>query len=119
MVARVTLKLPNRLWVLADSWRQLDNWLYSRPKRKDMMKDDEREYRYEERGGDFLLKCWHDGRETTTRGHYHERPAWLDPILAVAKINGSAKRVKEPPPDFICWFRTTASGALTEFIELE
>lgn len=116
MVARVTLKLPNRLWVLLDSKRQLDNWM---DKRKDTMKDDEREYRYEERGGDFLLKCWHDGRETTTRGHYHERPEWLAPILAVAKINGAAKRVKEPPPDCICWFRTTASGALTEFIELE
>ena len=116
MVAMVTLKLPNRHLAMLDANRQLDNWL---GRRKDTMKDEEREYRYEERDGDFLLKCWHDGRETTTRGHYHERPAWLEPILAVAKINGSAKRVKEPPPDFICWFRTTASGALTEFIELE
>jgi len=111
-----TLKIRAKYWVMLDASRQIDNWCH---RRKDTMKDEEREYRYEERDGEFLLKCWHDGRETTTRGHYHERPAWLEPILAVAKINGSAKRVKEPPPDFICWFRTTASGALTEFIELE
>ncbi len=117
MAKTMTIRVTG--WGMLDAQRQLDNWMYSRPKRKDTMKDEEREYRYEERDGGFLLKCWHDGRETTTRGHYHERPAWLEPILAVAKINGSAKRVKEPPPDFICWFRTTASGALTEFIELE
>jgi len=77
-----------------------------------------REYRYQRSGTDFILQCWNDGRETTTRGDLTHRPQWLVDILHVAKAGGHMQAPKEPPPDEIVWFRTTQTGDLITFLEL-
>ena len=83
-----------------------------------MSKTDEREYRYEERCGDYTLKRWCDGVETTWRGEVSQRPEWLERILNTATVGGHLKRVNQPPPDAIVWFTTDADNNLKTFLEL-
>lgn len=78
----------------------------------------EREYRYEERDDMYHLKCWCDGVETTWRGEFYSRPAWIRPILDTARIGGHLKRVCQPPPDAIVWFTTDLDNNLKTFLEL-
>lgn len=83
-----------------------------------MTTPNEREYRYEERNGDYHLKCWHDGVETTWRGGISERPDWVTRILDTAAVGGHLKRVNQPPPDAIVWFTTDLDNNLLTFLEL-
>lgn len=83
-----------------------------------MPNQDEREYRYEERCAAYLLKCWHDGVETTWRGDVDQRPEWLERILVTAKVGGHLKRISQPPPDAIVWFTTDNDNNLKSFLEL-
>ena len=78
----------------------------------------EREYRYEERCGDYTLKRWQDGEETTWRGEVSHAPEWVKQILATAKVGGHLKRVNQPPPDAIVWFTTDLDNNLLTFLEL-
>jgi len=78
----------------------------------------EREYRYEERNGEFALKCWQDGRETAWRGEMYSRPPWLVEIINVARVGGHLVCLREPPPDAIVWFKTDAHNQLKSFLEL-
>jgi len=78
----------------------------------------EREYRYEERNGEFALKCWQDGRETSWRGELLSRPPWLVSIVDVAVVGGHLVRLREPPPDAIVWFTTDVHNQLKSFLEL-
>lgn len=83
-----------------------------------MQQTHDREYRYEERDGTFSLKCWHEGRETLTRGQLGAEPEWLKSILATAVVGGHLKRVYAPPPDAIVWFTTDLNNNLNTFLEL-
>ena len=47
------------------------------------------------------------------------RPSWLLPIINVGLMGGHAKRVPEPPPNLIMWFRTHADGSLHSYIDFE
>jgi hypothetical protein len=78
----------------------------------------EREYRYEERDIAYVLKCWHDGTETTWRGDVDTRPEWLERIVDTATVGGHLKRVSQPPPDSIVWFTTDLDNNLQSFLEL-
>ena len=78
----------------------------------------EREYRYEERNGEYLLKCWQEGNETSWRGELDSRPEWLKRILTTAVVGGHLKRVHQPPPDAIVWFTTDLNDNLLTFLEL-
>lgn len=82
------------------------------------MTEDHHEYRYEQRGDEFALRCWHNGVERHTRGLVSMSPAWLVNILVIAKVAGAIPKIKEPPPDLILWFRTDDNHNLIEFIEL-
>ena len=93
--------------------RQLSN-----TRHKPMQQPDEREYRYEERYGEYTLKCWHDGVETSWRGDMDTRPEWLERILVTAAVGGHLKRVSQPPPDSIVWFTTDLDNNLQSFLEL-
>lgn len=77
-----------------------------------------REYRYEERHGEFALKCWQDGRETAWRGEMSSRPPWLVGVVNVAKVGGHLHAVPYPPPDAILWFTTDEHNQLESFLEL-
>lgn len=79
----------------------------------------EYEFRYERRGDTYILRRWHNGTEKSERGLTATPPAWLAPILDVAKVSGHLKATVEPPPDEILWFRTDDKGNLTTFIDLE
>lgn len=83
-----------------------------------MTTPNEREYRYEERFGQYLLKCWQDGNEVSWRGDSGEEPQWLKDILNVALVGGHLKRVSQPPPDAIVWFTTDLNNNLISFLEL-
>lgn len=83
-----------------------------------MQQTNDREYRYEERHGHYLLKCWHDGVETSWRGYVDQRPEWLERILNTAAVGGHLKRVHQPPPDAIVWFTTDLDNNLITFLEL-
>jgi hypothetical protein len=83
-----------------------------------MTTPDEREYRYEERHDAYMLKCWHDGVETTWRGELDTQPEWLKCILTAATVGGHLKRVPHPPPDAIVWFTTDLDKNLLTFLEL-
>lgn len=77
------------------------------------------EYRYEQRGPEFTLRCWHNGDQFFSRGYDHEMPQWLKSILDTAKVAGAIPKIKEPPPDIILWFRTDKDHNLVEFIEMK
>ena len=83
-----------------------------------MYQTNEREYRYEERDGDYLLKCWWNGVETVMRGRIDERPEWVARIIDMAIVGGYLKRMVSPPPDAIVWFTTDLENNLTTFLEL-
>jgi hypothetical protein len=78
----------------------------------------EREYRYEERCGDYTLKCWQEGNEASWRGQISHAPEWLKHVLVTAKVGGHLKRVNQPPPDAIVWFTTDLDNNLLTFLEL-
>lgn len=82
------------------------------------MVDADFEYRYEQRGAEYALRCWHNGTEKSHRGDVANMPEWLKPILATAKVAGAIRPIKEPPPEIILWFRTDADHNLIEFIEM-
>lgn len=83
------------------------------------MNDDLHEYRYEQRGGEYTLRCWHNGTERTQRFDVAHMPEWLRAILDTARVAGAIKPIKEPPPEIILWFRTDDKYNLTEFIEMK
>lgn len=82
------------------------------------MHDDLHEYRFEQRGPEFALRCWHNGTERTQRGYVDDMPEWLASILATAKVAGAIRAIKQPPPEVILWFRTDDNHNLVEFIEM-
>lgn len=82
------------------------------------MNDDLHEFRYEQRGGDYRLRSWHNGTERAHTGFVDNMPEWLSAILATAKVAGAIKPIKEPPPEVILWFRTDDERNLVEFIEM-
>lgn len=83
-----------------------------------MQQTHEREYRYEERNGDYHLKRWHDGVETTWRGELYSRPEWLVHIINTAIVGSHLKVVQVPPPNAIVWFTTDLDNNLLTFLEL-
>jgi hypothetical protein len=101
-----------RDWDEEDMLRQLSNT------RKHMQQTNEREYRYEERYDEYMLKCWHDGVETSLRGSVNGRPEWLKSVIDTATVGGHLKRVPHPPPDAIVWFTTDLDNNLLTFLEL-
>lgn len=100
--------------ILADKIRLSDaDTLTTHP-----MNDDLHEYRYEQRGSEYRLRCWHNGTERTYSGLVDNMPEWLAAILATAKVAGAIRPIKEPPPETILWFRTDDKHNLIEFIEM-
>jgi hypothetical protein len=97
----------------ADAIRQIDNFYY-----KDPMNDELYEFRYESHYGEYKLKCWHDGKETTQHGAVDSQPEWLTGIVDVAKVAGHLKTPISPPPEVILWFNTDKNHTLINFIEL-
>jgi len=83
-----------------------------------MQQTEFREYRYEERFGAYVLKCWHGGTETSWRGDVGGQPEWLERILNAAVVGGHLKRIPQPPPDAIVWFTTDLNNNLLTFLEL-
>jgi hypothetical protein len=79
---------------------------------------DEHEFRYEERSGEFRLRCWSNGTEHTVTGLIDSSPAWLQAIVATSRVGGHMKYTNEPPPDCIVWFVTDADHNLLRFLEL-
>jgi hypothetical protein len=77
------------------------------------------EHRYEEAGGEWKLRTWRDGRETVAVGQMHTRPSWLLSIVNVGLMGGHAKRVPEPPPNLIMWFRTNPDNSLHSYIDFQ
>jgi hypothetical protein len=100
-------------WRDEDAARQYSNKRYPH-----MTTPNEREYRYEERYDEYMLKCWHDGVETSLRGYLDSRPEWLERIVNTAAVGGHLKRVPHPPPDSIVWFTTDLENNLLTFLEL-
>jgi hypothetical protein len=98
---------------LADAMKQINNFYY-----KDKMNDDLYEFRYEAHGGEFKLKCWHDGKEESIHGAVFDQPEWLTGIVDVAKVAGHLKTPITPPPEAILWFHTDKNHTLINFIEL-
>ena len=84
----------------------------------DDMNDDLHEYRYEQRGNDYDMRCWHNGREFSSRGQVSHMPEWLRAILDTAKVAGAMRTIPQPPPEVILWFRTDDDHNLVEFIEM-
>lgn len=82
------------------------------------MNEELHEYRYEQRGNEYQLRCWNGGREFSQRGFVTDMPEWLKSILATAKVAGVIRPIKEPPPEVIVWFRTDDNHNLVEFIEM-
>ena len=81
--------------------------------------DDMYECRYEERNGEYLLKRWRDGHETSSRGFLYALPDWMEKIRDVAIVGGHLRKVHVPPPDNIVWFTTDDDGNLINFMELK
>lgn len=81
--------------------------------------DDTFEYRYEQRTGEYLLRCWHNGTEKSHRGPVDNTPEWLRAILDTAKVAGALRQIDAPPPEAILWFRTDEHHNLIEFIEMK
>lgn len=84
----------------------------------DQMNDTLYEYRYEQRGGTYTMRRWHNGTERSFSGPTFNMPEWLRAILDTARVAGAIKPIKEPPPEIILWFRTDADHNLIEFIEM-
>ena len=75
------------------------------------------EYRYEERNGLYITRAWRNGREVSERKEIHTRPEWLTEIINLAVVGGHAKKVPNPPPELIVWFRVNENRELIEFID--
>lgn len=104
---------------IADAKRQMDNGFgYNTQTKAPPMGDDIYEFRYEAHGGEYKLKCWHDGREDTLHGAVTDQPEWLTGIVDVAKVAGNLKTTISPPPEAILWFHTDKNRTLIKFIEL-
>jgi len=104
---------------MADATRQIDNGFgYNNQTKAPPMGDDLYEFRYEAHGGEFKLKCWHDGKEETMHGMVDTQPEWLTGIVDVAKVAGHLKTPISPPPEVILWFHTDKNRTLINFIEL-
>jgi len=100
--------------VLADSLRQM-NMIFSKVTKhhKDLA-----EHRYEEYAGEYKLRTWNNGHETSSEGLLETRPEWLVNIINISRIGAHAKQVSTPPPDIIVWFRTDSGGtALHSFVD--
>jgi hypothetical protein len=80
--------------------------------------DNYKEYRYEERSTEYALRCWCNGRETSSGGGLSTRPQWLVDIINLAKVGGHTAKVREPPPDCIVWFQTDTDNNLQAFKEM-
>jgi len=100
---------------MADASRQIHNG-FGYNKKEHM--DDLYEFRYEAHGGEFKLKCWHDGKEESIHGAVFDQPEWLTGIVDVAKVAGHLKTPITPPPEAILWFHTDKNHTLINFIEL-
>ena len=85
----------------------------------DDLPDNFREYRYEERYGSYTLRCWSNGRETSSKGEIDTRPAWLSEIIDLARVGGHISIVRQPPPECIVWFTTDANNKLESFKEMK
>jgi len=81
--------------------------------------DDMYECRYEEARGEYILKRWRDGHETSSHGFIYALPEWMEKIRNVAIVGGHLKKVQVPPPDNIVWFTTDDDGNLLNFMELK
>lgn len=104
---------------MADASRQMNNGFgYNTQTKANPMGDDLYEFRYEVHGGEYKLKCWHDGREDTMHGQVANQPEWLTGIVDVAKVAGHLKAPISPPPEAILWFHTDKNRTLINFIEL-
>lgn len=104
---------------MADASRQIENGFgYNQHTKAMPMGDDIYEFRYEAHGGEYKLKCWHDGREDTMHGAVDTQPDWLTGIVDVAKVAGHLKTTISPPPEAILWFHTDKNRTLIKFIEL-
>lgn len=77
------------------------------------------EFRYEQRGDTYMLRCWHNGVERNERHLTSNMPEWLRAILDTARVAGAIRPIATPPPEVILWFRTDDKRNLTEFIELK
>jgi hypothetical protein len=104
---------------LTDASRQMNNGFgYNTQTRARPMGDDLYEFRYEAHGGEYKLKCWHDGKEDTMHGLVANQPDWLTGIVDVARVAGHLKTPISPPPEAILWFHTDKNRTLINFIEL-
>lgn len=83
------------------------------------MDDDLYEFRFEQRHGDYMIRCWHNGIERMYRESVDNMPEWLSAILATAKVAGAIRPIKTPPPEIVLWFRTDEHHNLVEFIEMK
>jgi hypothetical protein len=100
--------LAERQWAIADAIRQVRN----------KMTDTNRyEYRYEERDGMYSTRAWNNGREISERRELSQRPKWMTDIINLAVVGGHAKKVPNPPPELIVWFRVNEHRELIEFID--
>lgn len=104
---------------MADATRQIENGFgYNQMTKAYPMGEDIYEFRYEAHGGEYKLKCWHDGKEDTMHGAVDTQPEWLTGIVDVAKVAGHLKTPISPPPEVILWFHTDKNRTLINFIEL-
>lgn len=106
-------KIPKKSRQFIDALRQMSLTLgYNK-------QDDMYECRYEESRGEFILKRWRDGHETSSHGFIYALPDWMEKIRNVAIVGGHLKAVAVPPPDNIVWFTTDDDGNLLNFMELK
>ena len=82
-----------------------------------MTTEDRYEYRYEERDGMYSTRAWNNGREISERRELSQRPKWMTDIINLAVVGGHAKKVPNPPPELIVWFRVNKNSELVEFID--
>lgn len=82
-----------------------------------MIAQDNYEHRYEERGDNYTVRSWREGKETTQTGLKSERPEWLLNAVHIGKVGGYMKMPPEPPPNVILWFVTDDNHRLIEFID--
>ena len=105
--------VPKKSREFADALRQMSLTLgYNK-------QDDMYECRYEEARGEYILKRWRDGHETSSHGFIYALPEWMEKIRNVAIVGGHLKKVQVPPPDNIVWFTTDDDGNLINFMELK
>lgn len=83
------------------------------------MNDDLHEFRFEQRGDEYMLRRWHNGTERAFRERVENMPEWLSAILVTARVAGAIRPIKEPPPEIILWFTTDEHNNLVDFIEMK